>query len=70
MASIQKRGNTYFIAVSLKSDIYGKRLRETTTFVPEKGLSEKKQRKAAEEYAVLFENRVKTDLSWMGERPV
>ena len=68
MASIQKRGNTYFIAVSLKSDIYGKRLRETTTFVPEKGLSEKKQRKAAEEYAVLFENRVKNGLVLDGRK--
>ena len=66
MASIQKRGNTYFIAVSLKSDIYGKRLRETTTFVPEKGLSEKKQRRN-----MPFCSRTgsKTDLPWMGERP-
>lgn len=68
MASIEKRGDGYRIIVSLGRDIYGKKIRETTTFIPEKGLSEKKQLKAAEEYAIQFEARVKNGLEMEGRK--
>ena len=68
MASIEKRGDGYRIIVSLGRDIYGKKIRETTTFIPEKGLSEKKQLKAAEEYAIQFAARVKNGLEMEGRK--
>ena len=68
MASIEKRGDGYRIIVSLGCDIYGKKIRETTTFIPGKGLSEKKQLKAAEEYAIQFEARVKNGLEMEGRK--
>ena len=47
MASIRKRKDTYQITVSLGYDIYGKKILETTTFVPDHTLTPKQQEKAA-----------------------
>jgi len=56
MASLKKRGKTYFITASLgfKEDKIT-RIRKTATFTPPAELSEKQGRKAAEEFARDFE---------------
>lgn len=63
MASIRriqnKKGVSYKIEVSNGYDRNGKKLRETTTFVPEAGMTEKQGRKAAEKFALAFEEKVK-----------
>ena len=43
MASIQKRGDSYRIVVSMGYDIFGKKIVETTTFTPDKNLTPKKK---------------------------
>lgn len=62
MASIEKRGNSYRITVSLSRDIYGKKLYKKATFTPDPSLSEKKKQKAVEDFARDFENQVKNGL--------
>lgn len=64
MASIRMRNGTYQITVSCGYDVKGKKLLETTTFTPDPAMSPKKQEKAAKEFAVLFEQRVKTASPW------
>lgn len=68
MASIDYRNGSFRITVSLGYDIYGKRIRETATFVPDQNLSPKKQRKSAEEFAAQFEAQKKTAWQWTGAR--
>lgn len=58
MASIEKRGNGYRITVCLGSDIYGKKLFEKITFKPDPGLTPAKERKAVEQFAFDFEQKV------------
>ena len=55
MPSINKRGNTYRIMVSLGYDIYGKQIRKTTTFTPPEGVTEGKAEKLATAFAYEFE---------------
>ena len=59
MASITERNGSYQITVSCGRDIYGKKIRETTTFVPDPKLTPKKREKAVQEFAADFERRVK-----------
>ena len=59
MASIRKRKDTYQITVSLGYDIYGKKILETTTFVPDHTLTPKQQEKAAIAFAYEFEAKIK-----------
>lgn len=63
MASIRKienkKGISYKIEVSNGYDRNGKKIRETTTFTPEPGMTEKQGKKAAEKYALAFEEKVK-----------
>ena len=63
MASIRKienkKGISYKIEVSNGYDRNGKKIRETTTFTPEAGMTEKQGRKAAEKFALAFEEKVK-----------
>lgn len=59
MASIRERKGTYQITVSCGRDIFGKKIIETTTFVPPQGLTPKKKEKAVAEFAADFERRVK-----------
>lgn len=59
MANITERSNgSYRITVSLGYDIYGKKLRETTTFTPDPTLTPKKKQKAVEDFAREFEQKV------------
>ena len=55
MASIRKRGKTYHITVSLGVGENYKQTRKFTTFTPPHGLTEKQGKKAAEDYARIFE---------------
>jgi integrase len=55
MASIRKRGETYHITVSLGVDKNYRQIRKFTTFTPPHGLTEKQSKKAAREYARVFE---------------
>ncbi len=68
MASIQKRGDGYRIVVSMGYDINGKKLVETTTFTPDKGLTPKKQQKAVEEFAYEFEKKCRNHERLEGEK--
>jgi len=68
MAAIEERAGSFRITVSCGRDIYGKRIRETATFVPPDGLTPKKQRKAAEEFARRFEDQVKNVLVMDGRK--
>ncbi len=55
MPSINKRGNTYRIMVSLGYDLNGRQIRKTTTFTPPKEVTEGKGAKLAKAYAYEFE---------------
>ena len=68
MASIRMRNGAYQITVSCGYDVKGKKLLETTTFTPDPAMSPKKQEKAAKEFAVLFEQRVKNGLAMDGRK--
>lgn len=59
MATIVKRGSSYRIMVPNGYDIYGKKIMETTTFKPDKDMTEKQIKKAVEKFAFEFEDRVK-----------
>ena len=68
MASIRERNGSYQITVSTGRDIYGKKLRETTTFVPDPGLTPKKKQKAVEEFAREFEAKVLNGITMDGRK--
>lgn len=69
MASIEERSNgSYRIVVSCGRDIYGKKLRETTTFVPDPALTPKKRQKAVEEFARQFEAQVRNGMAMDGRK--
>lgn len=68
MASIQERNGSYKISVSCGKDIFGKRIRETTTFTPDPGLTPKKKQKAVEEFARKFEEQVKNGIILDGRK--
>ncbi|QGG47409.1 site-specific integrase [Heliorestis convoluta] len=57
MPSIEKRGDTYRIMVSLGYNMEGKQIRKTTTFKPPKNVSEKKAEKLATSFAYDFEKK-------------
>lgn len=58
MASIEERNGSYRITVSTGRDIFGKKLRERTTFTPDPSLTPKKRQKAVEDFARDFEAKV------------
>ena len=64
MASVRaiqnKSGISYKIEVSNGYDKNGKKIRYTTTFVPEKGVNEKQRERQAWIYAAKFEEQMKT----------
>ena len=68
MASIQKRGDSYRIVVSMGYDIFGKKIVETTTFTPDKNLTPKKKQKAAEAFAYEFEKKCQSHERLEGEK--
>lgn len=59
MAEIIKRGNGYRITVSLGRDDSGKKIRETSLFIPE-STAPAKAKKEAEAYAVEFEKKIRS----------
>ena len=59
MATVNKRGNTFQIVVSLGLDVNGKKIRKTTTYKPPENTTPKKAEKLAHEFAVEFERKCK-----------
>ena len=59
MASIIKRKNSYFIAVSCGYDQNGRQIRRTMTYKPEPNMTEKQIQKEVQRQAVLFEEQVR-----------
>lgn len=57
MASVTKRGNTYTIRVSLGYDGRGRQLRQSMTWKPPEGMTEKQVKKELERQKVEFEQR-------------
>lgn len=69
MASIRLRNNgSYQITVSMGRDIYGKKLIETTTFIPDPTLTPKKREKAVEDFARQFEDQIKNGIALDGRK--
>ncbi|MBE6756661.1 MAG: site-specific integrase [Ruminococcaceae bacterium] len=59
MATVNKRGNTFQIVVSLGLDVNGKKIRKTTTYKPPENTTPKKAEKLAHEFAIEFERKCK-----------
>lgn len=72
MASIRKiqnkKGITYKIEVSNGYDVNGKKIRETTTYVPKPGMTAKQAEKAARKFADEFEDKVKNGNRISGDK--
>ena len=68
MASIQKRGKTYRIAVSNGRKPDGTQIIETTTFCPDPNKTEKQNQKALEIFVLEFEQKVKSGKYLDGEK--
>lgn len=62
MATIQKRNNTYQIAVSTGYDLQGKQIRKTMTWKPAPGMTKKQIEKELNRQKALFEDRVNRGL--------
>ena len=60
MANIEKRGNSYRIVVSMGYDINGKQKKASTTWKPDKGMTDRQIKKELERQAALFEERCTT----------
>ena len=59
MATVNKRGSTFQIVVSLGLDVNGKKIRKTTTYKPPENTTPKKAEKLAHEFAIEFERKCK-----------
>lgn len=68
MASIKKRGNSYFITVSNGYDIAGKQIRKTATYTPDTSLTPKQQEKALQAFVFDFEQKVKNGAALDGRK--
>lgn len=68
MASIRERNGSYQITVSTGRDIFGKKLRESTTFTPDPSITPKKRHKAVEEFARQFEAQVQNGMAMDGRK--
>lgn len=68
MASVQKRGDVYYITVSNGFDHNGKRIRYKTKFIPDPTFTPAKRKKALERFIVGFEDRVQNGISMDGEK--
>ncbi len=58
MATIEKRGKSYRITVSCGYDARGRQLRESMTWTPDPGMSEKKVRDELARQAIRFEDAI------------
>jgi len=68
MASITKRGDSYRITVSLGYDVYDRKIRQSTTFTPDKNLTPKQEKKALDSFVYEFEKKVRDGNFLPGER--
>lgn len=57
MATINKRGSTFQIVVSLGLDANGKKIRKTTTYKPPENTTPKKAEKLAQQFAMEYERK-------------
>lgn len=64
MANISKRGNTFRIRVYFGTDMNGKKIMKSTTFVPPENISPKKAEKLAQEYAFQYERQCRGYVSF------
>ena len=64
MANISKRGNTFRIRVYVGTDMNGKKIMKSATFVPPENISPKKAEKLAQEYAFQYERQCKGYVSF------
>ena len=64
MANILKRGNTFRIRVYVGTDMNGKKIMKSTTYVPPVDATPKKAEKLAQEYAYEFERQCKGYVSF------
>lgn len=60
MATIEKRGDSYRITVSLGYDVNGKQIRHKMTWKPTRAYTERQLKKELDRVTALFENQVKT----------
>lgn len=59
MANITKRGNTFRIRTFLGTDVNGKKIVKSTTFVPPSDATVKQAEKLAQEFAFMYERQCK-----------
>lgn len=59
MATIEKRGNSYRITVSMGYDIHDKQLKSRMTWTPPPGLTERQIQKELKRQEILFEDKCK-----------
>ena len=59
MATVQQRGNSYFICVSGGRDVNGKQIRHTMTWTPGQGMTKKQAAKELERQKVLFQEGIR-----------
>ncbi len=60
MATVEKRGKSYKIVVSLGYDLNGNQIRHRTTWTPAPGMTPRQEAKELERQKVLFEERCRT----------
>jgi integrase len=63
MATIQKRGKSYYFTVSCGYDTKGNQVRKTKTWMPDSVLTPKQLEKELQRQVILFEEQVKTGQS-------
>lgn len=72
MASVReihnKKGISYKIEVSNGYTADGKKIRETTTFIPDQTLTKKQQEKALQKFVMEFEDKVKNGNRISGDK--
>lgn len=68
MATIKKRGKSYFITVSNGYDIAGRQIRKTATYTPDTSLTPKQQEKALQAFVFDFEQKVKNGAALDGHK--
>lgn len=59
MATIQRRGRSYKITVSNGYDVNGKQIRQSMTWTPDQGMTQRQAEKELQRQAVLFEEQVR-----------
>lgn len=60
MATVTKRKNSYYISVSCGYDMHGKQVRQTMTWKPSPGMTEKQIKKELDRQKTLFEESVRS----------